>query len=167
MNPLNNIILIGMPGSGKSTVGRRLAATLKLDFVDTDDIICDKYNMPLCRIIEKNGVEAVMRIEDEVVCGFECENSVVATGGSVVLYPAAMAHLAKLGKIVYLKTDFKQISSRIKNLTTRGIVFKPGQTLADINAERVPLYEKYADITVDEGDKSLQQCIQSICDQIR
>ncbi len=162
-----NIILIGMPGSGKSTVGRRLASALGLSFTDTDDVIVDKFKMPLWKIIEKYGVEEFMKIENDVICEFSCENHVVATGGSVVLYPEAMQSLARLGTLVYLKTDLEHLSVRIKNLTTRGIVFKDGQTLADIYAERVPLYERYADITLDEDEKNLNQCVQSIVKRLK
>ncbi len=164
---MNNIILIGMPGSGKSTVGRRLASEFSLSFIDTDDVIVEKFGMPLWQIIELYGVYRFMEIENEVICQFSCENCVVATGGSVVLYPKAMEHLAELGKLVYLKTELSQLKLRIKNMATRGIVFKPSQTLDDVYAERVPLYEKYAQITVDEGSKSLGKCVQTLINNIQ
>ena len=163
---MQNIVLIGMPGSGKSTVGKRLAQALAMKFVDTDDIIIDEQNAPLQQIIAEKGVYAFMDIENDIICRFSAENTVIATGGSVVLYPEAMEHLAKNGKFVYLETTLPQLQKRIKNLTTRGIVFKEGQDLAAIYKERVPLYEKYADLTVNVEKKKLNECVHTIVNEL-
>lgn len=144
-----NLILIGMPGAGKSTIGVVLAKVMQMDFCDTDLLIQRQTGRALQEILDGDGVDRFLQIENEVVCSLNCENCVIATGGSVVLSPEAMEHLKRLGRVVYLKADFPSIQGRIHNLNTRGVAFTEGQTLQDIYNQRVPLYEAYQDITVD------------------
>ncbi len=144
-----NITLIGMPGVGKSTVGVVLAKALGLAFIDTDLVIQEQTGLLLQQIIDTKGLEAFARIEEDVLSGLQVTNSVVSTGGSAVYSDKAMKHLAAGGPVVYLRASCEEIISRINNLDSRGIALKPGYTLETLYAERVPLYEKYADITVD------------------
>lgn len=144
----NNIVMIGMPGSGKSTVGVVLAKNMGLDFVDVDLVICRRNGGSLQQIVDSHSHDEFLRLEGEAALSLDCENSVIATGGSMVYSEDAMAHLKKIGTVVYLKAELSELKRRIKNLSSRGIAFRPGETLGDIYAQRVPLYEKWADITV-------------------
>jgi len=143
-----NIVLIGMPGCGKSTVGRLLAKTLGMNFLDTDILIQHKENQPLQKIINIKGNEYFLRREEEVLMTLPGEGTVIATGGSAVLLPRAMEHLEKNADIVYLEADYGLIRKRLWNLKTRGIVLAPGKTLEDLYVGRKPHYEKYAGVTV-------------------
>ena len=147
----SNIVMIGMPGAGKSTVGVVLAKTMGMDFVDVDLVICRRNGGNLQSIVDSHSLEDFLRLEAEAALSLDCEGSVIATGGSMVYSEDAMAHLKSIGTIVYLKAELGELEARIHNLTTRGIAFKPGETLADIYKGRVPLYEKWADITVETG----------------
>ena len=144
-----NIILIGMPGVGKSTVGVVLAKSMGMAFVDTDLVIQEQTGFLLQEIIDQKGLDAFAGIEEDVLTGLDVTGSVVATGGSAVYSDAAMKHLGAAGPIVYLRASCEEIISRIHNLKSRGIALKPGMTLESLYAERITLYEKYADITVD------------------
>ncbi len=144
-----NITLIGMPGVGKSTVGVVLAKACGLSFVDTDLVIQEETGMLLQEIIDQKGLEAFAQIEEDVLSRLDVRGAVVATGGSAVYSDKAMKHLGSMGPIVYLRASCEEIISRINNLDSRGIALKPGYTLETLYAERVPLYAKYADITVD------------------
>ncbi|MBR5731614.1 MAG: shikimate kinase [Firmicutes bacterium] len=144
-----NIVLIGMPGSGKSTVGRILSKRTGMSQVDTDVLIERSENMKLQDIINSRGLERFAEIEEAVLMGLDLENYIVSTGGSAVYYPRAMEELKKSSTIVYLKTPISKLLSNIRNMDTRGISVKPGQTFEDLYNERCPLYEKYADVIVD------------------
>lgn len=157
-----NIILIGMPGCGKSTVGVLLAKSMLLDFVDTDLIIQRQYGKSLCEIIEEHGIEEFKIIEDAVISEQSYKNSVVATGGSAVYGRRAMEKLKSCGKVIYLKLEPEDIRHRIKNIKTRGIAMKKGCTIDELYNERAPLYEKYADITVDCRGLTAEDCVNSI-----
>lgn len=159
---MKNIILIGMPGSGKSTVGVILAKTLGLDFVDTDLIICKKEGRTLQSIIEDSGLEYFEKTENSIGCELGCENTVVATGGSMVLYDEAMSNLKAMGTVVFIDVQLEELQRRIRNITTRGITFKEGETLADVYSYRRPFYEKYADITVKVADSALEETVERI-----
>lgn len=159
-----NIVLIGMPGCGKSTVGVLLAKALLCDFVDTDLIIQSKCGASLCNIIEKHGIEGFKDIENEILSELEIENAVIATGGSAVYGEKGMENLKKNGKTVYLKLSPDDIVRRIDNITTRGIVMEKGSTIAELYALRAPLYERYADVTVDCTSLGIEECVQRIKD---
>lgn len=147
-----SIILIGMPGSGKSTIGRLLARDLRKGFLDSDMLILRREKAPLQQIINKKGLEYFAESEERALLSIRQRGQVIATGGSAVLYPAAMEHLKSLGTVVYLEITYPLMERRLWNLKTRGIVLKPGQTLEDLYNARRPLYEKYADITVRTGN---------------
>ncbi len=163
---MKNIILIGMPGAGKSTIGVLLAKSMLMDFVDTDLIIQKTTGKALCDIINENGIDEFIDIENNVICNEAFVNSVVATGGSAVYGKEAMEKLKANGVTVYLKVDADELQNRIKNIHTRGIAMKDGQTLDSLYNERAPLYEKYADITVDCGGLSPEECVDSIIEKI-
>lgn len=145
----DNIVLIGMPGAGKSTVGVVLAKRLGYRFVDSDLVIQEKYDRLLHELIEEHGVEGFWRIEEEENASLNPRKSVIATGGSVIYGPRAMEHLREIGTVVYLKLPLAEVAERLGDLNARGVTLRPGQTLADLYAERVPLYEKYAHEVVD------------------
>ncbi len=159
---MNNIILIGMPGSGKSTVGVLLAKMLGMNFIDADLLIQQQEGMKLYEILEKKGNAYFSKVEEAVNASIQAEHTVIATGGSVVYGKAAMSHLKGMGTVVYLKVPLAELKRRIKNFATRGIQMEQGQTLADIYAERIPLYEQYADISVATGAGGLQRNAEKI-----
>ncbi len=147
---LDNIILIGMPGSGKSTLGVLFAKAEMYSFCDTDLLIQQREKLPLFKIIEKKGIEGFSKVESEIVSSLHgYHRTVIATGGSVVLSEEAMMNLKRNGTIMYIQLPCEEIKRRVRNITTRGLVMREGETLDDVYNERVPLYEKYADITVD------------------
>ena len=157
MNMKNdNIILIGMPGSGKSTAGVLLAKAMNYRFLDVDFLIQEREGKRLYEVIEEKGCEYFLKVEDEVNASLNAERTVIATGGSVVYCENAMAHLKTLGKVIYIKVPEKEIERRITNFSTRGIIIRSGATLEDLYNERIPLYEKYADLTVLCDEKELQ-----------
>lgn len=146
----NNIILIGMPGVGKSSVGVVLAKILGYRFLDSDLVIQEEEGKLLCEIMAEKGTEGFIEVENRINASIMCNRTVVATGGSAIYGREAMEHFREIGKIVYLKSDYDTIRERLGDLEKRGVVLKDGQTLLDLYNERVPLYEKYADIIVDE-----------------
>lgn len=138
---MKNIILIGMPGTGKSVVGRALARRLGYTFLDVDDRIVEQAGMTLPEILRTQGLEAFLEIEGQVGQALECENTVIATGGSMVLSQAAMEHLRENGVTVWLETPLSQICDRMpEDLTDRGIAAVPGMTIRQIYEQREPLY---------------------------
>lgn len=158
----NNIILIGMPGAGKSTVGVLLAKALGMDFVDTDLIIQLKEGRRLQEMIDADGLDYFLKSEDEIIASLTAENSVIATGGSVVFGRNAMENLKEIGKIIYLRAAFDTISTRLSDITTRGVAMQSGQSLESVYAERCPLYEGYADIIADVDSQSVEQTVAAI-----
>ncbi len=163
---MNNIVLIGMPGAGKSTVGVILAKTLGMSFIDTDLLIQEKQNTLLQDIINKEGIESFLMKEEESILSLKCHNTVIATGGSAVYSPVSMEHLKKLGVIVYLMLPFEEIAARINNIKTRGIVIEKGQMLMDVFKQRTPLYEKYCDITLYCSGLGMEDIIEKIKKEI-
>ena len=150
---MKNIVLIGMPGTGKSVVGRALAARLGYDFVDLDDLIVERAGKTLPQILRQEGLEAFYALESAVGMDLDRADTVVATGGSMVLSDAAMAHLKKNGVAVWLETSLSQLTERMpEDLTDRGIAAPSGMTLREIYEQRTPLYAKYADLIVASRD---------------
>lgn len=159
---MNNITLIGMPGAGKSTIGVVLAKVLGYDFIDSDLLIQKKEGKLLWQIMRDGGNDEFNRIEERVNSEIMADHSVIATGGSVVYGPRAMAHLRSISTVVYLKVSCESLTRRLGDLNERGVVLDPGETLLDLYNRRIPLYEKYAHITVDVGRRSVQQAVRSI-----
>ena len=146
---MDNVILIGMPGSGKSTVGLLLAKRLGYSFIDTDLLIQQSEGKRLFEILRDDGADYFMAAENRVNAAVTAQKTVIATGGSVVFGKDAMEHFKSIGRIVYLKVPFEELEKRVKNFETRGVLMREGQSFADIFRERTPLYEKYADVTVE------------------
>lgn len=145
----NSLILVGMPGAGKSTVGLLLAKELAKAFVDTDITIQTREGKTLQEIIYDHGYEYLRKVEEQVLLESEYLNHVIATGGSVVYSDPGMRYLKKAGRVVFLDVPLEELERRVQNFSTRGIACAPGQTLADLFEERRALYQRYADITVD------------------
>ena len=156
----DNIVLIGMPASGKSTMGVILAKILGYCFVDADIVIQEKEGKKLSDIIEAEGVEGFIEIENRINAGIETERTVIATGGSVVYGKEAMDHYKNIGKVVYLKVDMDTLTKRLHNAKQRGVVMRDGQSLISLYNERSALYEKYADITIEEKDYTVEEVIE-------
>lgn len=149
MEQKENVVLIGMPGCGKSTIGVVLAKVLGYEFTDSDLLIQKQEGKLLREIIAEQGEEEFLKIEEAVNAGIRTERHVIATGGSVIYSDKAMQHLKEIGTVVYLKLSFASICNRLGNIRRRGVVLKDGQSLKDLYDERTPLYEQYADITID------------------
>ena len=148
-----NLILIGMPASGKSTVGVILAKVIGYDFIDTDILIQRKTGKRLAQIIADDGVEGFLEIENRVNASVEADHCVIATGGSAVYGEEAMRHFKEIGHIMYLKVSYAAIEKRLGKMKKRGVALREGQTLRDLYEERTALYEKYADTVIEEqGD---------------
>lgn len=146
---MGNIILIGMPASGKSTVGVLLAKSVGYGFIDSDLVIQSREGRLLSRIIEDEGLEGFLLIEEKINAELCADRCVIATGGSVVYGEKAMENFKKTGKIVYLKLSYEELARRLSDLKGRGVAIREGFTLKELYDERIPLYERYADITVD------------------
>jgi len=158
----SNLILTGMPGAGKSTVGVTLAKVLGYDFVDIDILIAKRQGMPLQGIIDTKGVDAFLKIEEQEACLLETDKAVIATGGSVVLSDRAMAHLKQNGTCIYLDIPLDVLKNRLLNMKTRGIAATPGTTLHDIYQSRRPYYERYADYAIHCGTRSMEEVVAEI-----
>ena len=162
MKNSKNVVLIGMPGSGKSTVGVVLAKVLGYRFLDSDLEIQQQEGKRLPELIEEFGTEGFLDIEGRVNASIEADHCVIATGGSVVYRENAMQHLKEIGTVVYLKLTCEQLKERLGDLRCRGVVLHDGQNLEGLYKERIPLYEKYADIVVDETDLSVEETMEQV-----
>ncbi|MCX5779955.1 MAG: shikimate kinase [Firmicutes bacterium] len=162
-----NIVLIGMPGAGKSTLGVLLAKALGMDYVDTDIVIQQHEGRLLQEIIDNDGIDNFMKIEERIVSDLKVQNCVIATGGSIIYSEKAINALKQRGEIFYLHVPYVEIEKRLKNVKSRGIVIKKGDTFKDVYEERVPLYLKYADKTVSCSGKSIEDCVGEIIEQYR
>lgn len=163
---MNNYILIGMPGAGKSTVGVVLAKSLGYSFIDSDLLIQEREGKVLHEIIEENGIEVFNRIENEVNASICTKETVIATGGSAIYGEKAMEHLRSIGEIIYLHLPFEELKERLGDLDERGVSMKKGQTLRTLMEERTPLYEKYADITVECHGMQIRDIVKTIRERI-
>ena len=163
---MKNIILIGMPAVGKSTVGVVVAKRLGYEFIDTDLLIQKQENRLLKDIIEDEGIDGFLSIENQVNRDVQAERAVISPGGSVVYCQEAMEHYKKIGVVVYLRASFETINHRIRNAKNRGVVLKEGQTLEMLYEERVKLFEKYADLTIDEDGKDLGETIDLVLENV-
>ncbi len=162
----SNIVLIGMPGAGKSTIGVLLAKSLLKSFCDTDLVIQMREGMSLCEIIEKDGVKGFIQKENDIICSCEFENAVVATGGSAVYGEEAMRSLRKNAIVVYLHVPCEELEKRINNIHTRGVAMENGTTIKELYSQRKALYEKYADVTVDCMGLTAEQCVNIIAEKL-
>lgn len=157
-----NIILIGMPGCGKSTAGVVLAKRLGYAFVDADLVIQQQQGRLLQQIIDADGDEALLKAEDDALRSICCDNTVIATGGSAVYSEQGMAHLKKDGLAVHISLPIDQLAARLGNLATRGVAGAAHQSLAELYNQRTPLYKKWADVTVDADNLSVEQLVDTI-----
>lgn len=167
MNNKDNIVLIGMPGVGKSTVGVILAKVLGYQFLDADLVIQAREGKLLRQIIDEVGTEGFIQVENRVNASLQCSRTIIATGGSVVYGKEAMAHLKEIGTIVYLEVPFSTISKRLSDIKGRGVVLKDGQTLYDLYMERTPLYEKYADVRVSEEGLNVEETVERLIEKLQ
>ncbi|MED9872477.1 MAG: shikimate kinase [Eggerthellaceae bacterium] len=167
-NNLDNVVLIGMPGAGKSTLGVVLAKILGYEFIDADLLIQSKLDKTLQKIIDACGPDGFIEVENEVLCTLSASRAVIATGGSAVYSDEAMNHLKSIGTVVYLRVSYEELESRLGGLHERGVVMKNGMgmSLADLYEERRPLYEKYADVTIDIDGLSVRDAARRLVDQL-
>lgn len=158
----NNIVLIGMPGAGKSTMGVILAKVLGYRFVDADLLIQEQEGRLLRDIIEQDGLDRFIEIENQVNASIRTENTIIATGGSVIYGREAMEHLREIGTVIYIRLSYATINERLGNIKQRGVVLKEGQNLSDLYEERCPLYEKYAHLVADSEGLDTEQLMELI-----
>ena len=163
---MKNVTLIGMPGCGKSTIGVVLAKVLGYQFVDSDLLIQKQEGKLLHEIISQQGQEAFTKIEEQVNASIQGDKQVIATGGSVVYGAKAMEHLQQISTVVYIRLPLVELKHRLGNIRRRGVVLKEGQTLDDLYDERCPLYEKYADITIDALGMDVEQLMDAIVERL-
>ncbi len=163
----NNIIFIGMPGVGKSTIGVILAKVLNYSFIDSDLVIQKEMGRRLKDIISQEGLEGFNAIENRINSQINAEKSIIATGGSAVYGSDAMKHFQDIGQIIYLRISYQNVKKRLGNLDERGVVHKPGQTLRDLFLERTVLYEQYADLIIDVDHKNIETIIDEIVSKIK
>ncbi|HIT45562.1 MAG TPA: shikimate kinase [Candidatus Aphodovivens excrementavium] len=164
----DNIILIGMPGAGKSTLGIVLAKIMNYRFVDADLVIQQQCDKTLQKLIDACGPDGFIEVENEILRDMEADHTVIATGGSAVYSDEAMKHLASIGRVVYLKISYDQLIHRLSDLQERGVVLKGGigMSLRELYDERKPLYEQYAEVTVDVDDLSITAAARKVADAL-
>ncbi len=162
----DNIVLTGMPGAGKSTVGVVLAKVLGYEFIDSDLVIQKEDGRLLKDIIEQDGNEGFLAIEERINSGINASHAVIATGGSAVYGEKAMKHFAETGTVVYLKASYETVASRLSNLHGRGVAIRQGQTLLDLYNERAVLYERYSDFDIDIDGLSIEETVAAILRKI-
>lgn len=164
---MRNVILIGMPACGKSTLGVLLAKVLMMDFADTDLLIQKHYQKPLQQLVDELGAEAFSQMEEDFVASLHLQNAVIATGGSVALEEKAMQHLKKDGVIVFVKLSYESIERRLHNIATRGIAMKKGQTLRQLYELRQPFYHQWADIIVEADGQDIEETMTTLVQRLK
>ena len=162
----DNIVLIGMPGVGKSTVGVILAKMIGYQFTDADLLIQKQEGKLLHEIVAEKGTDGFIEIEERVNASIEASHTIIATGGSVVYGKKAMEHLSRIGTVVYLKVPYDTLEKRLEDIKGRGVVLKEGQTLRTLYDERTPLYEKYADIEISEDGLNVEQTVEKLLERL-
>lgn len=167
MDKKNNIVLIGMPGVGKSTVGVILAKVLGFEFLDADLLIQKQEGKLLREIIEEVGTDGFIQVENRVNASINCDHSIIATGGSVVYGREAMEHLKTIGTVVYLEVPFSTLEKRLSDIKGRGVVLRDGQTLYDLYMERTPLYESYADLRISEESLNVEETVELLVKELQ
>lgn len=160
MKTKKNIVLIGMPAVGKSTIGNLLAQKIGFDFLDSDDLIQSKEQKTLSQIIIEKGLDQFLHIEESHIVSIRCLNHVIATGGSVVYSKKAMEHLSKISTIIYLSIPLDILLKRFSDMTSRGVAVRPGQGIEDLYKERTPLYDTYCDIKIDCLSMTAEQVVE-------
>ena len=165
----SNIVLIGMPGAGKSTLGIVLAKILNYDFIDADLVIQNSCDKTLQKLIDACGPEGFIQVENQILSDLTAERSIIATGGSAVYSDEAMKHLSGIGRIVYLQISYDELKRRLHDLQERGVVLKGGigMSLRELYDERKPLYERYAEVTVNVDDLSITAAARKVADALR
>ncbi len=163
----NNIVLIGMPGVGKSTIGVILAKVLGYQFLDADLLIQEREGKLLKDIIDEVGTEGFIQVENRVNASINCDRTIIATGGSVIYGQEAMEHLKEIGTVVYLEVPFSILEKRLSDIKGRGVVLKEGQTLYDLFLERTPLYEKYADVQLSEEGLGVEETVNLLVSKLQ
>lgn len=158
----NNIILIGMPASGKSTVGVILTKLLGMDFIDTDIVIQQRYGLRLNEIIERYGIDEFLKREEQTLLSIDVTNTVISTGGSAVYSETAMKHLSEGSKVIYLKVELDDMKNRLKDIKERGVVLRPEESIDKMYKTRSKLYERYADVTVSEVGKTIEDTVHMV-----
>ena len=164
---MKNIILTGMPGVGKSTIGVVLAKHMGYGFLDSDLVIQEKEGKLLHEIIKEKGIDGFLNLENEINASIEVERTVIATGGSAVYGEQAMEHFASTGTVIYLSLPYDELEERLGDLSKRGVVLKPGQTLGELMEERKALYEKYGEIVIDCSGKQIREIVAEIAEKLR
>jgi shikimate kinase len=164
--PLTNLILIGMPGAGKSTIGKLLAELADLGFLDTDLLLEAREGRSLQQIVNQDGYLGMRAAEERLILSLDCDQQVIATGGSVVYSESAMRHLQHLGRIIFLHLPLEDLLPRLADLDTRGLVRRPGQSVPELYAERLPLYHRYAYLTIDCRGLGREQVVHAICHRL-
>jgi shikimate kinase len=162
-----NVILIGMPGAGKSTVGVVLAKRLGFDFIDTDVLIQARQGQRLQEVINAKGLAAFRQIEEKALLSLTCQRTVIATGGSAIYSEAGMTSLKENGSIVFLDLPLEELARRVRDMDTRGMVIDPGETFSDLYARRLPLYRHWAELTVDNCGKSVEDLATEITHRLQ
>ncbi len=164
---MKNIVLIGMPGVGKSTTGVVLAKNLGMSFIDSDLVIQEQKGKKLHELIEEHGLDGFLEIEEQVNCSISPRSAIISTGGSAVYSAAAMDHFNQIAIICYLKLSYEGIQERLGDLAERGVVLREGQTLKSLYDERTPLYEKYANLTVECENKNIREIVMELAKRLR
>ena len=163
----DNIILIGMPGVGKSTIGVILAKVLGYQFMDADLVIQEQEGKLLREIIDEVGTEGFIKVENRVNANINAHRTIIATGGSVVYGKEAMEHLKSIGTVVYLSVPYSTLEKRLADIKGRGVVLKEGQDLYGLFEERTPLYEHYADIEISEDYLGVEETVEKIIENLQ